>query len=255
MEITTLYQKERKEFGRPVNHFTVTDPTSLGELDPDGSERDKFVERNPVVLDLQAIPERSEAYVNTNSIEYKSNGMCHLEGGWPRDIDPTEKDQTARYRKKVEKDEDYIRQVVALSETVELSIMQNIAVDIYEDYFISKEEVDHASEPPSAKTLSVFKDPNEVAAACSAGACALLKPQRDTRKRRRRSSAARVGATRCPPHWATHLFQTDTLRSSGRRARSRGTRMAARNLLSRLPSCSSRTGGWSVWGTSRTSGT
>jgi hypothetical protein len=27
--------------------------------------------------------------------------MNHMEGGWPKDIDPTEKDQTARYRKKV----------------------------------------------------------------------------------------------------------------------------------------------------------
>ena len=34
-------------------------------------------------------------------VEYQSNGMNHMEGGWPKDIDPTEKDQTARYRKKV----------------------------------------------------------------------------------------------------------------------------------------------------------
>ena len=27
--------------------------------------------------------------------------MNHMEGGWPKDVDPTEKDQTARYRKKV----------------------------------------------------------------------------------------------------------------------------------------------------------
>ena len=32
----------------------------------------------------------------------------------------------------------------------------------YEDYFNQDEYMDHASEPPSAKTLSVFKDPNEV---------------------------------------------------------------------------------------------
>lgn len=37
-----------------------------------------------------------------------------------------------RYRKKAEKDEEYIRQVKSMGETVEHSIMQNIAVDIYQ---------------------------------------------------------------------------------------------------------------------------
>merc|ERR1719313_1911402 len=87
--------------------------------------------------------------------------MLHTEGGWPKDIDPTEKEQTTRYRKKIEKDEEYIRQIKALGEGVEHSIMQNNAIDIYQEYFAG-EYADHASEPPSAKTLSVFKDPNEV---------------------------------------------------------------------------------------------
>ena len=38
---------------------------------------------------------------------------------------------------------------------------QNYAVDIYQEYF-SGEYVDHSSEAPSAKTLSVLKDPSEV---------------------------------------------------------------------------------------------
>ena len=29
MEITTLYQKERREFGRPCNHFDSTQPELL----------------------------------------------------------------------------------------------------------------------------------------------------------------------------------------------------------------------------------
>ena len=44
---------------------------------------------------------------------------------------------------------------------VEGDIKQNYAVDIYQEYF-SGEYVDHSSEAPSAKTLSVFKDPSEV---------------------------------------------------------------------------------------------
>jgi len=101
------------------------------------------------------------AQVNTESFKYIPLGMCHMEGGWPRDIDPTEKDQTTRFRKKVEKDDDYIRQVKALGDLVEHDIKLNYAIDIYQEYFAG-EYADHSSEPPSAKTLSVFKDPEQI---------------------------------------------------------------------------------------------
>ena len=56
----------------------------------------------------------------------------------------------------MEKDDEYIKQVKSLGDAVEQSIMQNYAIDIYQEYF-SGEYADHSSEPPSAKTLSVFK--------------------------------------------------------------------------------------------------
>ena len=172
MEITSTYTKERNQYGRPVGHFTITEAENLDELSGEMKTlsgemltaeqlRDLYVERNPAQLDLQAIPDRSEHAVGTVATDYKQSGMCHTEGGWPRDIDPTEKEQTVRYRKKVEKDEEYIRQVGLLGDSVEQSIMQNVAIDIYQEYFEADDPVDHASEPPSAKTLSVFKDPNE----------------------------------------------------------------------------------------------
>lgn len=34
--------------------------------------------------------------------------MNHTEGGWPKDINPAEVEQTIRFRKKVEKDEHYM---------------------------------------------------------------------------------------------------------------------------------------------------
>lgn len=43
--------------------------------------------------------------------------------------------QVIRFRKKVEKDEDYIRTVVRLGGVVESLIKQNNAIDIYEEYF------------------------------------------------------------------------------------------------------------------------
>ena len=45
---------------------------------------------------------------NTERFESESRGMNHTEGGWPKDINPAEVEQTIRFRKKVEKDEHYI---------------------------------------------------------------------------------------------------------------------------------------------------
>ena len=132
MEITSLYQKTRREFGRAVNTFSTTEPESLGSWPSDAKIKANYVERDPAILELQAIPEMSEHEVNTERFAYVTHGMLHTEGGWPKDIDCAEKEQTTRYRKKVEKDEEYIRQVKALGEGVEHSIMQNSAIDIYQ---------------------------------------------------------------------------------------------------------------------------
>lgn len=134
MEIVYVYQKSRREFGRAMLHLSDRPAELCGEFAPDPSIKDTQYElRNPTHLDIQAIPEMSEHDVNTESFSYCSVGMLHVEGGWPKDIDSTEKDQTARFRKKVEKDEEYIREVKALADVVEHSIRQNNAIDIYEE--------------------------------------------------------------------------------------------------------------------------
>jgi phosphomannomutase len=70
----------------------------------------------------------------------------------------TEAEHVIRYRKKVEKDEDYIKTISLLGTQVEELIKQNNAIDIYEEYFAGA-VADHSSEQPFAKTLTVFRDP------------------------------------------------------------------------------------------------
>jgi dynein intermediate chain 2 len=41
--------------------------------------------------------------VSTERFELKGEGVLHVDGGWPKDVDPNEAEQTIRYRKKVEK--------------------------------------------------------------------------------------------------------------------------------------------------------
>lgn len=73
----------------------------------------------------------------------------------------TEVEQTIRFRKKVEKDEDYIKSIKLLGTSIETLIKQNNAIDIYEEYF-SKGSIDHSGEAPSAKTLTVLRDPSAI---------------------------------------------------------------------------------------------
>lgn len=153
-----MYTKLRREFGRHPN-FADEPAEVLADLRPDSNVASDYIDRNPCITNVQVVPEMSEHEANTEMVEYKNTGMFHIEGGWPKDIDPTEVEHTIRYRKKVEKDEDYIAAIAQLGGQVEELIKQNNAIDIYEEYF-EGEVMDHSSEQPYAKTLTVLRDPS-----------------------------------------------------------------------------------------------
>lgn len=45
-------------------------------------------------------------------------GILHTQGGWPKDVDVTDVEHTIRYRKKIEKDEEYARSVKSLGDVI-----------------------------------------------------------------------------------------------------------------------------------------
>lgn len=85
-----------------------------------------------------------------------AQGMCHLEGGWPKDIDPTDADQKMRFCKNKLRGEEYILGIVRASDSAHKCVQENNAVNIYEECFTGAYQ-DHSSQPPSAKTLTVFR--------------------------------------------------------------------------------------------------
>ena len=121
----------------------------------------------------------------------ESRGVNHVEGGWPKDVNPQEVEQTIRFRKKVEKDENYINTITHLGtvrpcpcplplpepprqpapspgqlpdtlpafslQLMEHCVKQNNAIDIYEEYFTEEEMADVEDEPPSAKVINVLR--------------------------------------------------------------------------------------------------
>lgn len=155
MEIVYVYQKKRRDFGRQSLFSDRPVEEDVGVL-PDPQYESNYTVRNPISVEVQAVPEMSEHDANTDSFVVLSKGIQHLEGGWPKDVDCSDVEHTLRYRRKVEKDEEYVRQVKQLEETVSACIKQNIAIDIYGEFFQDNQEDIHE---PSAKTLNVCRDP------------------------------------------------------------------------------------------------
>uniref|UniRef100_A0A8C5DDE6 Dynein, axonemal, intermediate chain 2b n=1 Tax=Gouania willdenowi TaxID=441366 RepID=A0A8C5DDE6_GOUWI len=155
MEIVHVYTRLRGELGRQcVLSDRRAEP--LIDVPPQPDLSTHFIRRPSREQGLQAARDTTEHQVNTERFESDSKGMDHSEGGWPKDINPQEAEQTIRYRKKVEKDEGYVTSILQLGSVMEHCIRQNHALDIYEEYF-DEEEEEEDQEPPSAKTINVFR--------------------------------------------------------------------------------------------------
>ncbi|CAF3700183.1 unnamed protein product [Rotaria sp. Silwood1] len=158
MDIQYVYTKKRSEFGRQV-HFTDRPVEVVADIQPNPELIHEYVARNPVDIGVQNVREFSEHWVNTVRFETENRGINHVEGGWPKDVNPLEPDQTSRFRKKTEKEDGYGRAILSLGHSIEHTIKQNNAIDIYENYF-QHLEPDVVEEAPYAKTINIYRDPH-----------------------------------------------------------------------------------------------
>lgn len=170
MEVIHQYTKKRSDFG----HYCIFEDVPAQVLDsiPSSNEYDSsYVKCNPCVTTLDTTPIMAEHSANTDRVQYRSQGMKHVEGGWPENVDASEPDQVDRYLKRANKDAKFKQTVLELGGLVEQVVKQNNTVDIYEDYFdgaaigadggagAGSDSLDLSSDPPAAKGLAVFRDP------------------------------------------------------------------------------------------------
>ena len=89
--------------------------------------------------------------------------MKHTVGGWPREYDPDEPLEVAKYQKKLLREPllSYAHATRDLVQNAEKSIKQNNEIDLFEEYFAG-EQPEHMSESISTKTVMIFKDPNNI---------------------------------------------------------------------------------------------
>lgn len=151
-----FYIKERRAFNRPCA-FTNHSKLELHQVG------DKELVKSHVV---QPYAEKGAQFAavmalstcNTENVEYTSRGMRHVEGGWPKDVSFQDTEQMTRHRKKIERDDIYNRQVMELSRTLEHLVLQNNAINIYDNYFRHLDPFP-AVEDCSMKTNNTYKDP------------------------------------------------------------------------------------------------
>uniref|UniRef100_A0A1B6H019 Dynein intermediate chain 3, ciliary n=1 Tax=Cuerna arida TaxID=1464854 RepID=A0A1B6H019_9HEMI len=158
MENQYVYTKKRSEFGRQCI-FNDEGPKIVDNLLPNKALIDEYILRDPVHRGVQCSKTYAEHDLNTIRAEYDQHSMNHAEGGWPKDINPLDIEQTMRFRKKVEKDEMYIHTVLQLSHPMEHCIFQNNAVNIYELYFTDDDQ-SALVERSKSRTVNVFRDPS-----------------------------------------------------------------------------------------------
>lgn len=109
-DLQYIYQKERKQFGKQClfqdkKFLMVSIPSNHDEFND-------YILRNPVSEGTQLSRQFALSEVNTTSTTTESRGILHTEGGWPKDVNYHDSEQTLRYRRKLEKDDTYITQVL-----------------------------------------------------------------------------------------------------------------------------------------------
>lgn len=76
MDLSIVYLKKRKDFGRAATHLLITDPEPLGEFETNEALLASYAERGRVTLNVQAVPERSEHWVGARHAPSSSSAAC-----------------------------------------------------------------------------------------------------------------------------------------------------------------------------------
>lgn len=107
------HQKKRGDFGKPYNFKDFKVLTSIGQIPDEAEKHRTFISeemhetKNPNSIELSNFPKLSVSSVNTKRVQTIDKKMFHYEGGWPAEIDITDKNEMKKYlKKKVEKTSD-----------------------------------------------------------------------------------------------------------------------------------------------------
>jgi dynein intermediate chain 2 len=169
MEIISYeYAKRRDEFGHHPNF--VNGPTEVESVasnkplpDSEGQESapaDQWVKSIITTVELDCTPAVALHEVNTVRYETAHKGVSHQEGSWPADMKTNDFADKQRLIRRIKNDDQYSSSVCNLTYQTQEAIAQNNTIDLFEKYYSEADATEDniVSEPPSAKTVSVFRD-------------------------------------------------------------------------------------------------
>ena len=162
-ELVLDYTKKRREFGRDPTAvgFEDSQVQLIGSIESESDLRNCYVERDPNTVILSNIPELSEHSVNTGRVASSGFHMKHVEGGWAREVDPTDPVDFKKWTKRIEKDAySSPKTVEVMAKMCSDKTRQNNEIDLYERYF-EGEDPEQSTEMISTRTKLLFKDPSE----------------------------------------------------------------------------------------------
>ncbi|XP_071582677.1 dynein axonemal intermediate chain 2-like [Temnothorax nylanderi] len=157
MEIKQIFLKTRAEFGKQCI-FDICGPQLDEEIKPDPDAMAHYIIRSHCNVGVQHSKQFALHEAQTVGSQTKSSGMFHFEGGWPKEINPKDEETTARFRRRIEKDEDWAPKLRNLFQQMEHNILQNGALNIYEQYFDDMIPTE-LSMAFYFRTVNVYEDP------------------------------------------------------------------------------------------------
>ncbi|TNJ27904.1 Dynein intermediate chain [Giardia muris] len=162
MDISYVYTKPRKDFGRYVAYERIEASVLLDYVPNPDEAKDVWTEEQVSEKSIQVGHEFSEHTINTHRITVEVKGVEHKQGGWPREVDPSDAEHTTRFRKKVERDPGYLTSTKACVDRLDSATLLNNAMDLTQRYFAAGDESLLSTQPPSVKVLSIFRDPASI---------------------------------------------------------------------------------------------
>ncbi|XP_054735169.1 dynein intermediate chain 3, ciliary [Anastrepha obliqua] len=154
-----IYSRERRRFGRQP---LLSDRTQLMlSIQPSQRTRTSYILRNPMNRSTQLSDQMAYSWVETENVTYAEHGMYHYEGGWPREVNINDEESTLRYRKKIEREDNWGIQVTHIIHSSMDVAAQNSAINIYQEFFVDlpPELGQDIRMPFEARQCNIFHDP------------------------------------------------------------------------------------------------
>jgi len=153
-----VHTRTKKDIGR-LCEFENVSGLANASVDANAELLSTFGHIHEINASLDTMPTYSVHSINTDRVEVHSRGQVHIEGGWPREIDSSEPQDTAKWRKRLDKDPQFAPTVAKLCNKMKKVLEDNKTIDLFGG--IGSASVDPLGvQTFKSDSAALFKDPH-----------------------------------------------------------------------------------------------